>query len=156
MGIKRREFLASASGAAGLAVVPGAMAAKAVKGGVPVYKQASAPVAARVEDLLGRMTLDEKIAQLQCVWLTKKDLQNDDTSFSAEKAKRVHPNGMGMFARPSDRQIGADNNAGNSGAVGNRATSSMTRPSSCQRAPATPSYADRYPNAGIAGSRPSR
>jgi beta-glucosidase len=54
------------------------------------------------------------------VWLSKKDLQNEDTSFSAEKASRVHPNGMGMFARPSDRQVGADNNAGNSGAVGNR------------------------------------
>lgn len=120
MGIKRREFLATVGGAAGMAAVPGAMAAKAVKGGVPAYKQASAPVAARVEDLLGRMTLDEKIAQMQCVWLTKKDLQNADTSFSAEKASRAHPNGMGMFARPSDRQVGADNNAGNSGAVGNR------------------------------------
>ncbi|WP_371766030.1 glycoside hydrolase family 3 N-terminal domain-containing protein [Massilia sp.] len=120
MGIKRREFLATVGGAAGMAVVPGALAAKAAKGGAPVYKQANAPVAARVEDLLGRMTVDEKIAQLQCVWLTKKDLQNDDTSFNAEKAAKVHPHGMGMFARPSDRQIGADNNAGNSGAVGNR------------------------------------
>jgi beta-glucosidase len=119
MGIKRREFLASVGGAAGMAVVPGAMAAATAKG-TPVYKQANAPVNARVEDLIKRMTLDEKIAQLQCVWLSKKDLQNDDTSFSAEKASRVHPNGMGMFARPSDRQIGADNNAGNSGAVGNR------------------------------------
>src|SRR5689334_9340934 len=119
MGIKRREFLASVGGAAGMAVVPGAMAASTAKG-TPVYKQASAPVNARVEDLIKRMTLEEKIAQLQCVWLSKKDLQNDDTSFSVEKASRVHPNGMGMFARPSDRQIGADNNAGNSGAVGNR------------------------------------
>jgi beta-glucosidase len=119
MGIKRRGFLATVGGAAGMAVVPGAMAAATVKGN-PVYKQASAPVNARVEDLLKRMTLEEKIAQLQCVWLSKKDLQNEDTSFSPEKASRVHPNGMGMFARPSDRQIGADNNAGNSGAVGNR------------------------------------
>jgi beta-glucosidase len=119
MVIKRREFLATVGGAAGLAVVPGAVTAATAKG-TPVYKQAGAPVNARVEDLLGRMTLDEKIAQLQCVWLTKKDLQNEDTSFSAEKARRVHPNGMGMFARPSDRQVGADNNAGNSGAVGNR------------------------------------
>ncbi|MBW8901001.1 MAG: glycoside hydrolase family 3 protein, partial [Massilia sp.] len=119
MGIKRREFLATAGGAAGMAVVPGAMAAATAKG-TPVYKQANAPVNARVEDLIKRMTLEEKIAQLQCVWLSKKDLQNEDTSFSAEKASRVHPNGMGMFARPSDRQVGADNNAGNSGAVGNR------------------------------------
>jgi beta-glucosidase len=102
-----------------MAVVPGAMAAATAKG-MPVYKQANAPVNARVDDLIRRMTLDEKIAQLQCVWLSKKDLQNEDTSFSAEKASRVHPNGMGMFARPSDRQVGADNNAGNSGAVGNR------------------------------------
>jgi beta-glucosidase len=119
MGIKRREFLATVGGAAGMAVVPGAMAAATAKG-MPVYKQANAPVNARVDDLIRRMTLDEKIAQLQCVWLSKKDLQNEDTSFSAEKASRVHPNGMGMFARPSDRQVGADNNAGNSGAVGNR------------------------------------
>jgi len=119
MGIKRREFLATVGGAAGMAVVPGAMAAATAKG-APVYKQANAPVNARVEDLVKRMTLEEKIAQLQCVWLSKKDLQNEDTSFSVEKASRVHPNGMGMFARPSDRQIGADNNAGNSGAVGNR------------------------------------
>ena len=119
MGIKRREFLATVGGAAGMAVVPGAMAAATAKG-TPVYKQANAPVNARVEDLIKRMTLEEKIAQLQCVWLSKKDLQNEDTSFSVEKASRVHPNGMGMFARPSDRQVGADNNAGNSGAVGNR------------------------------------
>jgi beta-glucosidase len=124
MAIKRREFLASVGGAAGIAAVPAvatAAANKAAKSGAaPVYKNAGAPVAARVEDLLGRMTLEEKIAQMECVWLSKKDLQNADTSFSAAKAKAVHPNGMGMFARPSDRQIGADNNAGNSGAVGNR------------------------------------
>ena len=27
----------------------------------------------RVEDLLGRMTLDEKLAQLGCVWSTQRD-----------------------------------------------------------------------------------
>jgi beta-glucosidase len=126
MGIKRRGFLASVGSAAGMAAVPAmatAAAAKGAKGavgGTPLYKNAGAPVAKRVEDLLGRMTLEEKIAQLQCVWLSKKDLQNEDTSFNAQKAQAVHPHGMGMFARPSDRQIGADNNAGNSGAVGNR------------------------------------
>jgi beta-glucosidase len=126
MGIKRRGFLASVGSAAGMAAVPAmataaaAKGAKGANGGTPLYKNAGAPVAKRVEDLLGRMTLEEKIAQLQCVWLSKKDLQNEDTSFNAQKAQTVHPHGMGMFARPSDRQIGADNNAGNSGAVGNR------------------------------------
>lgn len=32
----------------------------------PLYRQASAPTEARVADLLGRMTLDEKIGQLRC------------------------------------------------------------------------------------------
>ena len=85
MAIKRREFLATVGGAAGLAVVPGAVAAASAKG-MPVYKQADAPVNARVDDLIKRMTVDEKIAQLQCVWLTKKDLQNEDTCFSAESS----------------------------------------------------------------------
>lgn len=32
----------------------------------PLYKQSSAPVESRVKDLLGRMTVDEKIGQLCC------------------------------------------------------------------------------------------
>ena len=34
--------------------------------GTPIYKQASRPVAERVADLLSRMTVEEKIAQLRC------------------------------------------------------------------------------------------
>src|SRR5688572_17738416 len=40
--------------------------------GRAVYKDPSAPVEARVEDLLARMTLEEKIAQITTIW-TKKD-----------------------------------------------------------------------------------
>lgn len=32
--------------------------------GIPVYKDASAPVGRRVDDLLGRMTLEEKVGQM--------------------------------------------------------------------------------------------
>lgn len=32
----------------------------------PLYRQASAPVEARVADLLGRMTIEEKAGQLLC------------------------------------------------------------------------------------------
>jgi beta-glucosidase len=123
MGIKRREFLASVGGVAGLAAVPAvaAAAAKAVtKGGAPLYKQPGAPVDARVEDLLGRMTLDEKIAQMQCLWQKKAGVQNADTSFSADKASAAFPNGMGMFARPSDRQLGAAGAAGDAGETAHR------------------------------------
>jgi beta-glucosidase len=126
MGIKRREFLASvgsAAGIAGLGAMPtvAAAAARAAKaGGPPLYKQAGAPVDARVEDLLGRMTLEEKIAQMQCVWQKKAGIQNADTSFSAEKASAAYPHGMGMFARPSDRQLGAASAAGDAGNTAHR------------------------------------
>ncbi|MDE2630499.1 MAG: hypothetical protein KGM97_05865, partial [Alphaproteobacteria bacterium] len=35
---------------------------------VVLYKDASAPVEARVKDLLSRMTLEEKVAQMLAVW----------------------------------------------------------------------------------------
>ena len=35
-----------------------------------LYKQASAPITSRVSDLLGRMTLEEKIAQLLELWVS--------------------------------------------------------------------------------------
>ncbi|RZA32889.1 MAG: beta-glucosidase, partial [Lysobacteraceae bacterium] len=74
-----------------------------------------------VEDLLGRMTLDEKIAQMQCLWQKKPGVQNPDSSFSIEKAVTAYPHGMGMFARPSDRLLGkAANVAGNAGDTANR------------------------------------
>ncbi len=40
-------------------------------GRIPLYKNSSAPVASRVRDLLSRMTLEEKAAQMVCVWQEK-------------------------------------------------------------------------------------
>ena len=40
--------------------------AKNISVEIPVYKQATRPVDERVADLLSRMTLEEKIAQLRC------------------------------------------------------------------------------------------
>jgi beta-glucosidase len=34
------------------------------KGSTPIYKDASAPVEKRVKDLLGRMTIEDKMSQL--------------------------------------------------------------------------------------------
>lgn len=119
MALKRREFLASVGGIAGLAVVPGGAFAAAA-GATPLYKQSGAPVGARVDDLLKRMTLEEKIAQMQCVWIGKGALQHPDTSFDPAKAAAAYPHGIGMFARPSDRQLGAASAAGNDGSTANR------------------------------------
>ena len=38
---------------------------------IPVYKNPAAPAARRVKDLLARMTLEEKAAQMMCVWQEK-------------------------------------------------------------------------------------
>ena len=40
----------------------------AKKTSAPAYKDAALPAAKRVKDLLSRMTLQEKAAQMMCVW----------------------------------------------------------------------------------------
>jgi beta-glucosidase len=68
----------------------------------PPYRDAARPVAARVEDLLARMTLEEKIAQLVTVWGGKTELMDSRGRIDPARLRRVHPHGMGQFARPSD------------------------------------------------------
>lgn len=67
-----------------------------------VYKDAKAPVEARVDDLLARMTLEEKVAQLMTVWDSKSDVFDAKGGFDATKMSAKFPNGIGQFARPSD------------------------------------------------------
>jgi beta-glucosidase len=67
------------------------------------YRDPKAPVADRVRDLLSRMTLEEKVAQLQCIWFGKGKMVDAATgAFNQEKAKAAFPNGIGQLARPSD------------------------------------------------------
>ena len=122
-GIKRRQLLHCVAGMAGLAALPALPAPPAGKAGKtpgPVYKDPRAPMAARIDDLLRRMTLDEKVMQLQCVWQKKSEIQDSASAFSAEKAAARYPHGIGMLARPSDRQKGQAGAAGDSGVVANR------------------------------------
>ena len=49
-----------------------------------------------IEDLLARMTLDEKLAQLGCVWSTQ--LVEDD-AFSTAAAQRLLAHGIGEITR---------------------------------------------------------
>ncbi|MDQ2747562.1 MAG: glycoside hydrolase family 3 C-terminal domain-containing protein, partial [Acidobacteriota bacterium] len=73
----------------------------------PPYKNAKLPIDERVKDLLSRMTLEEKVAQMECLWMEK---PNDNSkvakeqlplggTFSPALAKQKMPNGMGQFAR---------------------------------------------------------
>ena len=68
----------------------------------PLYKNAAAPIAARVNDLLARMTLEEKVAQLMTVWQGKTEIFDDNLQFDPAKMAAVYPDGIGQFARPSD------------------------------------------------------
>ena len=59
----------------------------------------------RVRDLLSRMTLEEKAAQMVCIWRERpKTLLDDDGNFDPAKAKAAFKKGQGLgqVARPSD------------------------------------------------------
>ena len=59
----------------------------------------------RVEDLLARMTLEEKAAQMVCVWKEKADTLVDAAGrFDPDKARKAfgHGHGIGQVGRPSD------------------------------------------------------
>lgn len=59
---------------------------------------------ARVNALIADMTLDEKLAQISCLWLGKKDVIEQDGTFNPEKMAEKFPHGIGCFARPQDTQ----------------------------------------------------
>jgi len=76
------------------------------------YLNPELPVAKRVQDILSQMTLEEKVAQMLCVWQDKdKTLVDEKGDFDFEKAKEHfgHGHGLGQVGRPSD--AGAGKNA---------------------------------------------
>ncbi|HEU4695666.1 MAG TPA: glycoside hydrolase family 3 N-terminal domain-containing protein [Sphingomicrobium sp.] len=87
----------------------------------PLYKDPRQPVDRRVDDLLSRMTLDEKVAQLLTVWEQKAKIQTPVGRFSPEKASEAFPNGIGGLARPSDKRgVEASNGAAGANQTVNR------------------------------------
>ena len=66
------------------------------------YKNPSLTPQERATDLLGRMTLDEKIAQLECIWTAPKKLMFTDQKFDPAKAQEHYGNGLGFIARPNE------------------------------------------------------
>lgn len=84
----------------------------------PLYKQASQPIPARIEDLLKRMTLEEKVAQLVAIWEHKDRIQTPAGDFSPAQASANFPNGLGQISRPSDRRGVKAPATGGAGAAG--------------------------------------
>ncbi|AYV44975.1 beta-glucosidase [Caulobacter flavus] len=99
-----RRTLGVSLAALGAAMAPVVRAAPKSTEGKALYKDASQPVDARVKDLLSRMTLEEKAAQLIGIWLTKAAIQTPGGDFSPETATKNFPNGLGQISRPTDRR----------------------------------------------------
>ncbi len=82
-----------------------ATAKSSARKATPAYKNPGLPSARRVKDLLSRMTLEEKAAQMLCVWQEKaQKLVNEKGEFDLAKAKKAFRDrrGLGQVGRPSD------------------------------------------------------
>ena len=79
------------------------------QGDRPAYRDPRQPVERRVADLLGRMTLEEKVAQMTSLWARKPQERDpaggkftERGDFSAERARERMPNGIGQIARQQE------------------------------------------------------
>lgn len=68
------------------------------------YWNSALPTERRVDDLLLRMTLEEKVAQMISTWLKKNEIQDATDRFDPARASAKYPHGLGFFTRPSDRK----------------------------------------------------
>jgi len=83
-------------------IVAAPATARAQQPAAAPYKDPRAPIDARVRDLLGRMTLEEKAAQLRAMWFGKSAFLDSAGAFSPTKANMSLANGIGQIARPGD------------------------------------------------------
>ena len=68
----------------------------------PPYRDPRLPIERRVTDLLSRMTLEEKVAQMLCLWGDKKLITDSSGFFSAANAPKWFRVGIGRIERPQD------------------------------------------------------
>ena len=78
---------------------------------IPAYRDAKRSVEERVADLVARMTLQEKIAQLEGTWQNRGNLKDQNQlfvdaqgGFVPERARVVLKNGLGQMSRPSEQR----------------------------------------------------
>lgn len=66
------------------------------------YKNPNATPDERVRDLLGRMTLEEKVAQMLCIWGEKNTVLFQGKELNREVLRERYKDGLGQIARLSD------------------------------------------------------
>ncbi len=76
----------------------------------PPYKDASLPVEKRVEDLLARMTLKEKVAQMESIWREKRAFTIGAGEFDPEMARQsgLLDQGIGRIERAAEGALGGE------------------------------------------------
>ena len=87
--------------------------APAIAQEVPAYKNPKLSIEQRVADLLARMTLEEKLAQIESAWgnrafvrETQPFLADEKGVFLPERAQITLKNGLGQVSRPSENPGG--------------------------------------------------
>ena len=87
--------------------VPGPAAARDASLAKAKYLDPKLPSDKRVADLLARMTLEEKIAQLHGYWFPKSGVLVDDQlrpALGNDKARALLAHGLGEISRPSENE----------------------------------------------------
>ncbi len=103
MNLSRRHALRLMAGGSLAALALGSGPAAWAAQDRLIYKDAAAPIPLRVADLMARMTLEEKVAQIRTAWAAKGDMI-DDLAFNPKKASAAFPDGIGHVTRPSDKR----------------------------------------------------
>ncbi|MFC1490855.1 glycoside hydrolase family 3 N-terminal domain-containing protein [Candidatus Latescibacterota bacterium] len=67
--------------------------------GEPAYKNPNLSVEERVDDLLGRMTLEEKVAQIRCAYNVPNLYEEGTHTIVTETMEQLFPDGMGRIER---------------------------------------------------------
>lgn len=92
--ITRRDFMKSVAGTSAAFAFPEKAHPQAA-GNLPPYRNPQLAVEERVADLVGRMTLEEKVAQVECLISLERALRDEQGKFSEAKARKITPHGMG-------------------------------------------------------------
>lgn len=91
-----------------------------------IYRDANQPVESRVNDLLKRMTLEEKLAQIQCIWQKKSQFIDKKGDLLPDSAAVYLKHGIGQIGRPSEG-FDRSNNTGRTAEQNARFTNQIQR-----------------------------
>ena len=68
----------------------------------PPYSDPTLPIERRIDDLLARMTLEEKVGQMLCLWQGKRAITDSAGRFDAARAPARFRIGIGRIERPAE------------------------------------------------------